>query len=145
MKKLMFVLMVLASANAGAALNKWIDANGKVHYSDQPPVGVEATPVRAAPSPAVAPAAPKSYTEREAELKKARQSQNEAAGKAAQEQSNAEIEKANCNAAQQALRSLQQGGRIVEYDDSGERRYVEDSERQQRADKAQAEISKWCK
>lgn len=145
MKKLMFVLMILASANAGAGLNKWIDANGKVHYSDQPPAGIDATPVRAAPSPAGTPAAPKSYTEREAELKKARQTKNEAAEKSAQEQSNAEIEKANCTSARQTLRSLQQDGRIVEYDESGERRYVDDSDRQQRADKAQTEIGKWCK
>jgi len=145
MKRLLFVLLVLSSANAGAGLNKWIDANGKVHYSDQPPVGVEAAPVRAAPAPATAPAASKSYTEREAEMRKARQSQNEAAEKAALEQSNTEIEKANCAAAQQTLRSLEQGGRIVEYDEKGERSYLGDSDRQQRIDKAQAEIGKWCK
>ena len=146
MKKLLFVLLVLASANAGAGLNKWVDEHGKTHYSDQPPpIGIEAAPVRAAPSPAGAPAAPKSYTEREAELKKARQSQNEAAEKAALEQSNAEIEKANCVSARQTLHSLQQDGRIAEYDENGERRYLDDNERQRRTDKAQSEIGKWCK
>ncbi|HZW24476.1 MAG TPA: DUF4124 domain-containing protein [Gallionella sp.] len=145
MKKYLFAILILSAANTDAGINKWVDEHGKVHYSDQPPVGVEATKLRAASPPASAPAPAKSIAEREAELKKARQSQTEAAERAALQQSNAETEKANCNAAQQALRSLQQGGRIVEFDESGERRYVEDSDRQQRITKAQAEASQWCK
>jgi hypothetical protein len=145
MKKLLFVFLILTAANAGAELNKWVDERGKVHYSDQPPAGVEASTLRGAPAPASAPAASKSYVEREAELKKARQSKTEADERAIEQQSNAETEKANCAAARQTLRSLQQGGRMIEYDEKGERRYVGDDERQQRADKAQAEIGKWCK
>lgn len=145
MKKLLFALMVLASANVGAGLNKWVDERGKVHYSDQPPAGVEASAMRGAPAPASAPAASKSYVEREAELKKARQSKAEAAEGAAQQQANTEVEKANCIAAQQTLRALQQDGRIVEYDEKGERRFVADDERSQRVGTARQEIEKWCK
>jgi hypothetical protein len=43
------------------------------------------------------------------------------------------------------VRSLQQDGRIVEYDEAGERRFLGDDERQQRIAEAQAEIEKWCK
>jgi len=146
MKKYLFAFLILSAANADAGLNKWVDSNGKVHYSDQPPpTGVEATTLRTARPPVSAPAASKSYAEREAELKKARQSEAEAAERAAEQQSNTEIEKSNCTTAQQALRSLQQGGRIVEYDEKGERRYLGDDERQQRIDKMQGEIGKWCK
>lgn len=145
MKKYLFVFLILTAANADAELNKWVDEQGKVHYSDRPPVGVEATPVRAAPTPAGAPAPSKSYVEREAELRKARQSQTEATERSALQQANAEIEKANCNAAQQTLRSLQQEGRIVEFDAQGERRYLEDDERQRRIAEAQADIGKSCK
>ncbi len=145
MKRLLFAFLILTAASANAELSKWVDQQGKVHYSDRPPVGVEATPVRAAPPPASAPAPSKSYSEREAELRKARQSEAEASERSALQQSNAEIEQANCNAAQQTLRSLQSDGRIVEYDDAGERRFVEDDERQRRTAEAQAEIGKWCK
>jgi hypothetical protein len=145
MKKYLFVLLILAAASADAELNKWVDQQGKVHYSDQPPAGVEAMPVHAAPPPANTPAPAKSYVEREAELRKAKQSEAEKTQKTAQRQSNAEIEKANCTAAQQTLRSLQQGGRIVEYDEAGERRFLGDDERQRRIAEAQTEIEKFCK
>jgi multidrug efflux pump subunit AcrA (membrane-fusion protein) len=145
MKRLLPVFLILTAANADAELSKWVDEQGKVHYSDRPPVGVEATPVRAAPPPAIEPAPPKSYIEREAELRKAQQSEAEKAQEATRRQSSAEIEKANCNAAQQTVRSLQQDGRIVEYDEAGERRFLGDDERQQRIAEAQAEIEKWCK
>ncbi|MFZ3018629.1 MAG: DUF4124 domain-containing protein [Gallionella sp.] len=146
MKKILFVFLIMTAANAGAGLNKWVDSSGKVHYSDQPPpAGIEATTLRSAPPPASAPAPAKSLAEREAELKKARQSKTEADERAVEQQSNAEIEKANCAAAQQYLRSLQQEGRMLEYDEKGERRYLGDDERQQRVNKAQAEIGKWCK
>lgn len=145
MKRLLFALLVLTTANADAGLNKWVDERGKVHYSDQPPAGVEASAMRGAPAPASAPAASKSYVEREAELKKARQSKTEAEASAAQQQANTETEKANCIAAQQTLRALQQDGRIVEYDETGERRFVADDERSQRLGTARQEIEKWCK
>lgn len=148
MRKYLFVLLMLCGANAGAGLNKWVDEYGKVHYSDQPPpASVKATTLRTSPSPdpASAPGTTKSHAEREAELKKAQQAAKEASEEAARKQAGTEIEQANCTAAQQTLRSLQGDGRIVEYDERGERRYLEDDERQQRIARAQEDIAKWCK
>lgn len=146
MRNYLFAFLILVASSAHAGLNKWVDEHGKVHYSDQPPpTGVEASKVRASPPPAIAPAPSKTYTEREAELKKARQTQTEANDRAALEQSNRETGQANCNSARQGLRSLQADGRIIEYDESGERRYLSDDERRQRAAEAQAEMAKWCK
>lgn len=142
MKKYLFVFLILSATSANAGLNKWVDEQGKVHYSDQPPVGVEASTLRNAPPPASASAPTKSFSEREAELKKARKSQREASEKTAQDQSDAE---ANCTTAKKTYYSLQQGGRLVEYDKNGEQRFLEDEERQRRTEKAQAEIEKWCK
>lgn len=148
MKKFLTMLLLLCSTTAFAALNKWVDAEGKVHYSDeQPPANVKSETLRTSPAaaPASAPAAPKSIAEREAELKKAQQAKKEASDRAAQEQANKAIEQANCTAAQQNLRPLQEGGRIAEYDANGERRYLNDDERQQRIAKGQEDIKKWCK
>ncbi|HEU0220523.1 MAG TPA: DUF4124 domain-containing protein [Gallionella sp.] len=157
MKKFLLILLVLASTNAFAELSKWVDADGKVHYSDQPPpANVKAKTLRvtseaAAPASAggavaaSAPAAPKTIAEREAELKKAQQAKKEAADKAAQEQARIETEKANCAAAQQNLRTLQEGMRIVEIDAKGERSYVDDEQRRQRIEKAQQGIKTYCK
>ena len=56
MKKFLLILSVLASANAFAGLSKWVDADGKVHHSDQPPpANVKAKTLRVT-SDAAAPA-----------------------------------------------------------------------------------------
>jgi hypothetical protein len=151
MKKFLTMLLLLSSTTAFAALNKWADADGKVHYSDEPPPAniksetLRTSPSAPAPSAASAPAATKSLAEREAELKKAQQAKKEAEERAAQEQSRRETEKANCAAARQHLRTLQEGGRMVEIDAQGEYTYLEDEQRQQRIAKAQEDIKTWCK
>lgn len=156
MKRYLPILLMLSSASAFAALNKWVDEDGKVHYSDQPPpANVKSKVLRStggAPEPAAgditaasAPPAAKTIAEREAELKKAQQARKEAADKAALKQEEEEAIKANCLANQQNLRALQEGMRIVDVDASGERSYVDDEERQRRIVKAQEGIAKWCK
>lgn len=156
MKKILLILLTLVSASALAGLHKWVDADGKVHYSDQPPpANVKATTLRSASSAkdsatesgaaaSSAPAAPKTIAEREAELKKAQQAKKEAADKAAQEQAEADARKDSCASARQNLRALQEGARIMEIGASGERAYLSDEGRRQRMDKAQQDISTYC-
>lgn len=51
MRKCLYLLLLLAAANAYAANYKWTDAQGKVHYTDTPPPkGIEAKTIAAAPS-----------------------------------------------------------------------------------------------
>lgn len=160
MKSCLLVLLLICSANAFAALNKWVDADGKVHYSDQPPpVNVQAETLRTAPTaaqdtgnaatqstkPTNSPPAAKTYVEREAGLKKAQLAKKEAADKAAQQQAAAEARAANCAAAQQNLRTLQEMPRISEIDPSGERIFLSDEQRQQRTEKAQQIVNSACK
>lgn len=144
MRKRLFTLLLLSASCAIAAPQKWVDENGKTHYSDLPPRGVETSSVR---TPlAASPSTPsKSPAERDADLKKARQAKQEEADRAAQQQANAEIMQSNCNSARQVLRTYQSGIPMAEYDERGERRYLEDNERQQRSDKAREDIAKWCK
>ncbi|MCR4299231.1 MAG: DUF4124 domain-containing protein [Gallionella sp.] len=157
MKKIMLILLVLTSAGAFAGLSKWVDADGKVHYSDQPPpANVKATILRSTSGTAApaatgdaaassAPAAPKTIAEREAELKKAQQAKKEAADRAAQKQAEVEAREANCIAARKNLSMLQEGMRLMEIDDKGERSYLNDEQRQQRIAKAQQDIGTHCK
>lgn len=151
MKTCLLILLLLSSTSTFAALNKWVDANGKVHYSDQPPpANVKAETLRTAPAasePAKAgsaPAASKTLAEREMELKKAQQAKKEASKKAAQEQAEANEKKENCAAAQQSLKMLQYDVRLSDIDANGERYYLSDEQRQQRIAKAQQAVSSWC-
>jgi hypothetical protein len=151
MSKFLLILLMLASANACAAISKWVDAQGLVHYSDQPPPpdakaktlrSVSDTEATVGTSGVTA---PKTIAEREAELKKTQKAQKEAADKAAQKQVSEEAIKANCSSAQQNLKTLQDGIRMVEVDAKGERSYLDDTQRQQRIVKAQQDINTLCK
>lgn len=158
MKKYLPIFLLLFSTAAFGALTKWVDDKGKVHYSDQPPpANVKAEVLRSTPSPAApagitvpgnaekSAAAPKTIAEREAELKKEQQKKKESAEKAAREQEVVEAKKANCLANQKNLRALQEGMRMVEIDEKGERSYIDDAERQRRIAKTQENINASCK
>jgi len=156
MKEFMLIFLMLTTTSAFAALSKWVDANGQVHYSDTPPPNAEGvktlrsssnSKISANPNDvnADAPSAPKTIAEREAELKKTQQEKKAAADKADKEKAYAEALKDNCSAAQQRLRVLQDGIRVMEIDANGERSYMNDERRQQNIAKAQQDVSSSCK
>ena len=156
MKRFLLIFLLLTSTGTSAALNKWVDANGQVHYSDlPPPTDVEAKTLRSSSGTeqsaswndtgASAPAATKTIAEREADLKKIQQEKKAAADKVAKDQADAEALKSSCAAAQQNLRVLQEGIRIMEVDANGERSYMDDEQRQQNIAKTQLDISRHCK
>lgn len=136
------------SLSAQAGLNKWVDAQGNVHYSDAPPQNVktQTVPNIAGTGQAAAPAtySSKSYVEREAELKKSKQEKSEASEKKAQQEAQAEEKKRNCASAQQNMRILEEGTRIVTYDANGEKIYLDDSAREQRMNDARKAVSSNC-
>lgn len=148
---------MLSSAHAVADLRKWVDENGKVQYSDQPPPAnvkaktlrfTSSTPPLTGASGVAASSSPpaiKTIAEQEAELKKAQKAKKDATDKAEQEQAKKNLANTNCEASKQNLRTLQSGARISEIDANGERSYISDEQRQQRIAKAQQDISVFCK
>ncbi len=145
---LIIIALGLFSSNALAALNKWVDAEGKVHYSDTPPPEVPTQTVRDVTGKGSNDASPgytpKSLSEREAEMKKAKQSKDEAAQKKAQQDAEAENKKRNCAAARENLRVLESGTRIVTYDANSERSFMDDDARAQRMVEARKEVNASC-
>ena len=148
----------LACAPVGAQTYKWKDADGKIHYSDQPPPAnarEEQTVKPRKPSagtpvatdkgaPAAAPKA-KTYVEQEAEFKKR---QVEAAEREAAEKkkvSEAAEKKQNCDQARTQLKGLQAGGRLTKTNAQGEREYMNDSEIAQQIEKSKKAADDWCK
>lgn len=144
MNRILPACLLLVSLNSHGALHKWVDANGNVHYSDEPPpANVKGTMLKAQPAPA-APAA-KTTAERDAEYKKTQKAKQEADQKSATQQENALARQKNCEAAQQNLRALEAGGRMAVYDDKGERSFLDDAGRQQRIGEARRIIATDCK
>ena len=159
MSKFLLIILMLAYTDTFAAINKWVDDQGHVHYSDQPPPSnAKAKTLRStsdsegegnatassAPAAVSAPAAPKTIAEREAELKKSQKAKQEAAHKALQKQAEEDVKKASCATSQQSLRTLQEGIRIIEVDANGERSYMDDKQRQERIAKAQQDVATYC-
>ncbi|MFA5371415.1 MAG: DUF4124 domain-containing protein [Sideroxydans sp.] len=145
---LTFVLLAMFSLHAHAELKKWVDANGVVHYSDTPPAGTRVDSVLNVTGKDIAPPSadskPKSYIEREVELKKARQEKQAASDKLAGEKAAQEQRQHNCSNARETLRALESGGRITTYDASGERIFLDDAAREQRAQDARAAVQAHC-
>jgi hypothetical protein len=142
------IALAIFSLNAYAGLSKWVDAEGKVHYSDTPPPEVETQSVRNISSKghADAPAAftPKSLAEREAAIKKSKQAKEDDSQKKAEQENIAEAKRRNCEAARQNKKTIEDGVRITTYDEKGERTVMDDSARAQQLEEANKAISANC-
>jgi hypothetical protein len=150
MSKFLLILLMLASTNTFAAISKWVDDQGQVHYSDRPPPReAKSETIRSASgtqdSASSSVDATKTITEQDADLKKDKLAKQAVADKAAQKKAAEDALRANCATAQENLRSLQSGVRMMEINANGERSYIDDTQRQQRIDKAQQNISNYCK
>jgi hypothetical protein len=150
MGKFLLILLILASTNTYAAINKWVDSQGQVHYSDQPPPpGKQPITLRedsnTQDSASSGASETKTIAEREAELKKENAKKQAEADKAAQKKAAEAERKASCDSAQENLRAMQSGLRVMTVNANGEKSYMDDKERQQRIDKANQAISDYCK
>jgi hypothetical protein len=147
-----FLAAALVALPAGAQLYKWTDANGRVQYSDKPPpAGQKATAMSKAtmsPAPASGAAAPaaaeKSTAEREQEFRKRQAEQQDAQKKQDQLAEGRRVKQANCDSAQKQFAAMQAGGRLVTFDEKGERQFLDDAQTQQALQKAQQDVTKYC-
>jgi len=155
----------LATLPAAAETYKWTDAEGKVHYSDQPPPASVKNPTtvtprkktsRSAPAPQAssdtptdsrpAPAAgPKTSQELDAEFKQrqVKAAEDEAARKKAELE--AADKKKNCAQATANVKRLEEGGRLTRYNDKGEVEYLGDAEIASELARAKQIADSWCK
>jgi hypothetical protein len=158
------MLCGLVAAGAHAQGYKWVDKNGHTQYGDIPPPGVKATPLGPPPPPISSPAGsgsapsavgnagaapaahkgPMTPAEQELEFRRRIKEAQEAAAKAEKERQQAQQKKQNCDAATQALRTLESGQRIARVDDKGERYYINDQQRAAETARAREQVSQSC-
>lgn len=154
MRQLLTIVSILALAtSAQAGVTKWVDADGKVHYSDQPPPATAKSQkiLDLKTSPTLPVAAPdskdgeKNLAEKDLESRKRRVQGEETAAKQAKEQEEAKSRKANCDQARNQLQALQGGQRVSKFNDKGERIFLEDSDRVKAIEEAKKSADSWCK
>jgi hypothetical protein len=134
---------------------KWTDAEGKVHYSDQPPppnvkqsgtVKPRTPASTAAPEAGGAPAAaPKTTAEQDAEFNRRRMeaAEREAADKKVADA--AAEKKRYCTDAKAELARMRSGIRVAKFDDKGEPVYLSDAEIAREAARAKQVADAACK
>lgn len=144
------IITLGVNLGANAEMYKWKDKKGRIHYSDTPPGSGAVRVIKARPgggSKTMAqPADPaKTYIDQEAEFRKRRVEADEAEAKKKQEVAKAEARKHECNEARGHLRALEEGGRLVKYDDKGERVFLDDKARESDMAKTKKYLADNCK
>lgn len=138
------VLALLATP--AAAVYKWTDAEGNVHYTDKPPPkdATSTAEVKTAADKADADALRRLYAGQRDEARKEAQAAASEREAAAAEQEAAE-KTSNCDRAQANLQALMNTQRIFDVDAAGNRTRVPEESRQARMRQAEEQIAHWCK
>ncbi|MCG8435414.1 MAG: DUF4124 domain-containing protein [Gammaproteobacteria bacterium] len=130
----------LALSVSYGAVYRWVDEDGKVHYSDKPVENAEQVTVRAPESAGTN----EERAERQAEqLKLYSTKRQQAAEKRQQEREARKQRAADCERARERAEKLTYTRRLYDVDESGNRVYV-DEEEEQRRQEAQQEVSEYC-
>lgn len=139
------ICLLLFSISAHGALNKWVDADGNVHYSDEPPpANAKVQKTLSVPPPASGAFVTKTISEREAELKKSQKSEDEAEKKNAEKQQVAAQRQKNCDIARGNIVTLEKSANIITYDASGKPANMDDAARKQSIEDNRKAVSEYC-
>ena len=157
---LILAVMLAFAATASAQMYRWVDKDGRVHYtSTPPPPGVHSRTLQA---PAASPAAPASDdaakdageknarkgpltpAEQEQEFRKRQLEAQKASEKQAQAAKDAQAKQENCARAREALATLESGQRVSRANAQGERYFLDDDARARETEAARQGVRDWC-
>ncbi|MEO8718646.1 MAG: DUF4124 domain-containing protein [Burkholderiales bacterium] len=161
MNRIVILALMLAFASAASAqMYRWVDKDGRVHYTTTPPPpGVtsrtlqapSASPPAAAPDDAAKDAAgkeerkgPLTPAEQEQEFRKRQIEAQKAREKETTAARDTEIKQQNCARARDAQATFESGQRIGRTSAQGERYYLDDEARAREADAARQAVRDWC-
>lgn len=144
MKRILVLACALAvSTGALAQLYKWVDKDGRTHYSDQPPSTQPSKQLSVPTGPTTAPQ--RSAIEKDKELDKNRLDAKEKAKATEVAEKKAQVEQENCDRAKANLRAVTSGARIRTYDAKGEASLMDDEQLAAERIKAQKAVDEACK
>lgn len=136
--------LLLSAIPAAAALYKWVDANGRVTYSDQPPPANVKAETVSAPTSATNPDAVKEMASQELDLKKRQVQRAEEQKRAAQ----ARIDEANrqqfCVEARSQIRMYDSDLLLRRVNEQGEPVYMDESMKRKEKERLEAIVRDQC-
>src|SRR4029453_18104834 len=137
-------VVLLAPPPPTAALYKWVDANGRVTYSDQPPPGNVKAETVSAPATAANPEAVREMASQEVELKKRQAQRADEQKKAAQ----ARVDEANrrqfCIEARSQIRLYDSDLLVQRVNEKGEPVYMDDTLKRKERERLEAIVRDKC-
>ncbi len=143
--RLFFLCGLALVTPAQADLYKWTDAQGKVHYSDQPPtVNAQAIKSGAAGQAEATTEATRSLDAKDQAFQKRREEAEKARAKAEKEAEEARIKRENCTKARNNLSTLQNMPRVYTTNAAGQRVYMDDTARASALANSQKAVSDFC-
>ena len=143
MKRLLAAACILAIAPlAWGQLYKWVDKDGKVHYSDTPPPSGDSKQIQVNTGGGTPAAAPTSPPAKGADAPKA--DPKEAAKKAEDDAKRAAFDAERCTRARSYLKTLTDGGRLTTTV-NGERVIMDETMIESEKARAQKTVDEACK
>jgi hypothetical protein len=132
------VALAALAAPAAAALYKWVDANGRVVYSDQPPPANVKSEVVQQPPPPSNPNAAQELEERDLSIKLRDKKRADDAKAAEKTREASQKRREICVLALGQIKALQQKDEnIYRYNDKGEKVYYDDEMRREEYERQQ--------
>lgn len=124
---------------------RWHDADGKLHYSDVPPVKpADVKKIKPPPPPVGGDAAIRQLAEREMAFKKRQLDAAASVSTAEKAQAEAEERRKNCEQSRSQLRMLESGVRISSINERGERFFLGEAEHSAQMAEARNAVNQWC-
>lgn len=160
---LVFALFLAPTVAFDAALAEtyqWKDSNGQTVVSDIPPpptvkgrrsIGgsqpsvVSEKPAETAAEGAKPADAPKTVAEKDFEFKKRQQEAKEKADKLAKEQAAEADKRGNCERARNIVTALEANQPVSAYDEQGQRKFMDNAQREQELERARRAMAESCK
>ncbi len=151
------VAVLLATATVTAQVYRWVDKDGKVQYSDQPPPpgATKADPKKVSEGPAAgstasaAPTPQKSIADQAKDFDKRKKDEakkgEEQAKKDEDAKKLADNAAENCAQAREMIRNLESGRPMARTTESGESYFLSDEQRQSGLNRAKDIAAKSCK
>ena len=144
----MFLGVLAFTPHAHAELYKWTDAQGKVHYTDQPPtVNAQTIKNSTAGQAEATSTATQSLDAKDQAYQKRRKEAEDARAKADKEAEQARVARENCDKARKNLSTLQNPDttRVYTTNAAGQRTYMDDTARASALANSQKTVSEFCK
>jgi Domain of unknown function (DUF4124) len=144
-----FLFFLVCSTLCFSEIYRWVDADGRVYYSDQPPPSTvkEEKTIKTTPrarSSSSSNSSAKTLEQQDLDFRQRRAKAEEEKVKQEKEAAEEKDRKENCERAKGRLANLQAGGPAIKYNDQGAQVYLNDQEIKQEIATTQKAVESWC-